>query len=104
MHSWSYLGTATHSLANDTDPFRMFLPVLGFTVYFSSCMNQGMAPREMQAAAESLQSLDVMVSGAVQQLGMLLVGVMMELVCGGYVGEKDAMETEHPFADKSNIT
>lgn len=63
-----------------------------------------MAPREMQAAAESLQSLDVMVSGAVQQLGMLLVGVMMELVCGGYVGEKNAMETEHPFADKSNIT
>lgn len=58
----------------------------------------------MQAAAESLQSLDVMVSGAVQQLGMLLVGVMMELVCGGYVGEKNAMETEHPFADKSNIT
>lgn len=43
-------------------------------------------------------------SGAVQQLGMLLVGVMMELVCGGYVGEKNAMETEHPFADKSNIT
>lgn len=69
-------------------------------------MNQAawMAPREMQAAAESLQSLDVMVSGAVQQLGMLLVGVMMELVCGGYVGEKNAMETEHPFADKSNIT